>query len=67
MSARVVALRPGVSLEPWLSKAQLAAHLGRSTRWVELKAHEGLPSLMIGGRRAYRVSEVEAWLRERVA
>ena len=63
MSATLIAF-PGRH-EPWVSKAQVAAYLGRSTRWVELKGREGMPSRMIGGRRAYRLSEVEAWLRER--
>lgn len=48
--------------EPWLSKRQVAAHFGRTTRWIELRMREGLPSRMIGGRRGYRLSEVEAWL-----
>jgi hypothetical protein len=55
------------SAEPWLSKRQVADHYGRSTRWLELKAREGLPSRMIGGRRGYRLSEVDVWLREHAA
>ena len=65
MTAQIIALRQGISVEPWVSKAQLAAYLGRSKRWVELMAHEGLPSRKIGGRRAYRLSEVDAWVAER--
>jgi hypothetical protein len=53
------------SAEPWLSKRQIADHFGRSTRWVELRVREGLPSKMIGGRRSFRLSEVEAWLDRR--
>jgi hypothetical protein len=34
--------RPG--FEPWLTKKQLAAHYGYSTRWVELRMRDGLPS-----------------------
>ena len=30
-------------------------------------AREGLPSRMIGGRRSYRLSEVDAWVQERFA
>lgn len=48
--------------EPWLSKRQIADYFGRSTRWVELRVREGLPSKMIGGRRGFRLSEVEAWI-----
>jgi predicted DNA-binding transcriptional regulator AlpA len=51
--------------EPWLSKRQIADYFGRSTRWVELRVREGLPSKMIGGRRGFRLSEVEAWLDRR--
>lgn len=51
--------------EPWVTKAHLAAYLGRSNRWVELKVCDGVPSHMIGGRRAFRISEVDQWLRER--
>jgi predicted DNA-binding transcriptional regulator AlpA len=48
--------------EPWLSKQQIADYFGRSTRWVELRVREGLPSKMIGGRRGFKLSEVEAWI-----
>lgn len=65
MSATVIPFGRGFGSEPWVSKAQVAAHFGRSKRWVELMAREGLPSRMIGGRRAYRLSEVDAWIAER--
>jgi len=65
MSGEVVALRPTGQFESWVSKAQVASYLGRSKRWVELMAREGMPSRMIGGRRAYRLSEVDAWIVER--
>jgi excisionase family DNA binding protein len=65
MAGDVVALRGSVRLEPWVNKAQVASYLGRSRRWVELMAREGMPSRMIGGRRAYRRSEVDAWVAER--
>lgn len=61
-SGQVIALRGGVSTEPWISKRALAGHYGRSTRWIELRMREGLPSRMLGGRRAFRLSEVEAWM-----
>lgn len=53
-------LRPGV--EPWLSKRQLAQHLGFSERWVELRVKAGMPHKRFGGRLRFRASEVEAWL-----
>jgi predicted DNA-binding transcriptional regulator AlpA len=65
MSADVVLLRGSARFEPWVGKAHVAAYLGRSKRWVELMAREGMPSRMIGGRRAYRLSEVDAWIVER--
>lgn len=51
--------------EPWLSKQQVAGHYGRSTRWIELRMREGLPSRMLGGRRAFRLSTVDVWMEER--
>ena len=67
MTADVIVLPAAARFEPWVSKEQVANYLGRSKRWVELMAHEGLPSRMIGGRRAYRLSEVDAWIAERFA
>lgn len=58
----VVQLRP---VERVLTKKQLAAELGRSERWVELRMREGLPSLPPTrryGMRRFVFSEVEAWL-----
>lgn len=51
--------------EPWVTKQQLADHLLVTRRWVELQQHAGLPYLRMCGLNRYRVSEVEAWLRER--
>ena len=48
--------------EPWLSKRQLAEHFGFSTRWVELRVRDGMPSTIHGNRRRFLLSEVEAWL-----
>jgi hypothetical protein len=58
----LIRLPSRIGFEPWLSKRDIAAHFGRSTRWVELRVRDGLPSKMIGGRRGFRLSEVEAWL-----
>lgn len=63
--ASVIAFPASAVREPWLSKRQIADYFGRSTRWVELRVREGLPSKMIGGRRGFRLSEVEAWLDRR--
>jgi phage terminase Nu1 subunit (DNA packaging protein) len=48
-----------------LTKRQPAAHLGRSTRWLELRTREGMPVLEGTdryGRRRYDLAAVEAWL-----
>jgi predicted DNA-binding transcriptional regulator AlpA len=67
MTATVLAFRAPAGREPWLSKRQVANHYGRSTRWVELRMREGLPSRLIGGRRGFRLSEVDEWIKERFA
>jgi hypothetical protein len=55
----------GPANEPWVTKQQLADHLLVTSRWVELQQHAGLPYLRMCGLNRYRVSEVEAWIRER--
>jgi excisionase family DNA binding protein len=48
--------------EPWLSKRQIAANLGVSTRLVEMRAADsGLPYIRVGGINRYRASEVDRW------
>jgi hypothetical protein len=51
--------------EPWVTKQQLADHLSVTRRWIELQQPLGLPHLRTGGLNRYRISDVEAWLRER--
>lgn len=48
--------------EPELSKRQVAQRFGFSTRWVELRVREGMPSRMRGSQRRFLLSECEAWL-----
>jgi hypothetical protein len=56
---------PGsVDGEEWVTKRELAAHLKMTTRWIEVQQRLGLPFLPCGAANRYRVSEVEAWLRE---
>ena len=52
---------------PLLSKRQLAKHpeIRRSTRWLERRVGEGMPSQLDGNRRLFHVGEVLTWLRER--
>lgn len=66
MNGRVVPF-PGPEHEPWVSKSEIATYLGRSTRWVEHQVKLGMPSRMIGGRRAFRRSAVDEWIDARHA
>lgn len=50
---------------PTLTTRQLATHLGRSERWVQLRVRDGMPSLPPTQRFASRrfvLSDVQAWL-----
>lgn len=67
MSAQVIQLgaerarrRPGT--EPWVNKKDLADHLKYSTRWIELRLRDGMPSSKWGGERRFKISQVEHWL-----
>ena len=51
--------------EPWVTKQQLADHLGVTRRWIESQQPLGLPHLHTDGMNRYRISEVEVWLHER--
>jgi predicted DNA-binding transcriptional regulator AlpA len=51
--------------EPKLSKRQLAQVKGFTTRWVELRVREGMPSYIEGNQRRFVLSEVDAWLASR--
>jgi hypothetical protein len=55
--------------EPWLSKGQIAAYYGRTTRWVEPRVREGMPHRKDGGSRyartMFRLSDMEAWMASR--
>lgn len=53
-----------VELEPWLDKTGVAHFFSCGERWIEERLSEGMPSAMIAGRRKFRASKVEAWLRE---
>jgi hypothetical protein len=49
---------------PWITKQRLAEHLSVTPRWIELQQRRGLPHIHTPGLNRYRISEVEAWLRE---
>ncbi len=63
----VVQLRPRGKPESFVSKGALAAHLGMSERWVELRMKEGLPVHRFRRTVRFRISEVEQWLERSVA
>lgn len=52
------------SPEPWITKQHLAEHLSVTTRWIEMQQQRGLPHIHTPGLNRYRISEVEAWLRQ---
>lgn len=49
-----------------LTKKQFSRHsaIRRSTRWVEQRVNEGLPSHMEGNRRMFPLEEGLAWIRD---
>lgn len=65
MSAEILRFPPRDRRVRLLTKKQLAAELGRSTRWVELRMREGLP---VAPRRTpreharFELDAVRAWL-----
>ena len=69
--AKVVPLRPGVERaprvrsveEPWVSKQVCAAHFGVDRRTVDRWVARGMPFDVQGGRRRFKVSRCEMWLR----
>jgi len=49
--------------EPWITKAQLAAHLQVHEKSIERRVASGMPCLHVGKRAVrFRISECEAWL-----
>lgn len=43
-------------------KKQMAAMLGMSPRWLEMRVREGMPSTLRGRQRMFIPSECRAWL-----
>lgn len=54
----------GIAQEPWLTKQELARHLGFSLRWVELRVREGMPCERFGSRLRFQRTDVEKWLKK---
>ncbi len=65
MSAQIISLPSRGPI--LLTKKQLAAHLRRSERWIELKVRDGMPveqNVDRHGRRRYHLQQVEQWLKD---
>jgi phage terminase Nu1 subunit (DNA packaging protein) len=57
---------PSVTQEAWVDKRTVAAYFGGvHVRTVEKWVSEGMPSLLVGGKRLFRISECEKWHRDR--
>lgn len=63
--AKVIAFPQRAGAERALTVRELADALGMSERWIAYRRQEGMPSLMYGRSRRFRLSEVEAWLQMR--
>ncbi|MHB1950222.1 MAG: hypothetical protein ACYCQK_01955 [Acidiferrobacteraceae bacterium] len=52
-----------------LTKRELAAEIGRSERWIELRQRDGLPvrSTDRHGRRLYSLRDVQVWMHDESA
>ena len=57
--------RPEGGSEPYLSKQGAADHFDVSKATVDYWCRKGMPFHQLGARRRFRVSEIEAWLRDR--
>lgn len=51
-----------VKAERFVTKAQLAEHLGFSQSWIDKQLASGLPCYRIGGRVRFQLSSASAWL-----
>jgi predicted DNA-binding transcriptional regulator AlpA len=63
--ARIIQFPHRTVPERWLTKKEIAVHVGYSVRWVEYRVLEGMPCRRFGNQLRFRVSEVEAWLLKR--
>jgi len=54
----------GEPWEPWVDAHAVARHFSVSTRTVRRWRVAGMPSLLVGAQRRYRIGEAERWHRE---
>lgn len=58
---------PARDWSPLLTKRQLANHLGRTPRWIEMRVAEGMPAEWDRHHRCrtFLLTDVQAWLERR--
>jgi len=54
--------------EPELKdKKEIAKYFGRTTRWVEVQMHEGLPYIKLSHRTVrFRLSDIQEWMNSKL-
>jgi predicted DNA-binding transcriptional regulator AlpA len=67
MTATVHQIRSGANEsfnpgERFITKTELAAHLGFSRRWIDQQLAAGLPHYRIGGSVRFQLSSATSWL-----
>jgi hypothetical protein len=69
LTGRVIAFPRRPDHDPELTYPQLAAELGVSKRYLQLRCAEGMPSVGLdyAGKRRFRLSEATRWLDARQA
>jgi excisionase family DNA binding protein len=68
VNVRELPSRPPATVVPdrYLSRVEIAEHLGVSLKTIDRNVREGCPSYTFGRRlRRFRLAEVEAWLERR--
>lgn len=69
--SNVIAFPKAPPVERWITKRELARHWSCSTKHIERKVRDGMPSRppedSPAGRRLFRLSECEAWEAQRRA
>jgi hypothetical protein len=53
-----------LDVEAWIERADLGCQLGKDDWWIELRVREGMPSRPHARPRQFKLSEVDAWLKE---
>ena len=71
-TAKIIQFPPRINegelWEPWLTEKAVALHFGVSERTVRRwRLVDGMPSRLFRGSRRFRLSQIEAWDRERSA